>query len=104
MASDIYELNDFQYVSMFRLANLEHQLLMSVDTREDDDEKTKARLTENREKCYDLVGLGLIEDKSGDFIEQVTQSAARIGRGYRVFLITPTGQSMFEGSPKPAVN
>jgi hypothetical protein len=95
MAAEIYELNDFQYQSMYRLANLEHQLLMSIDVKEEDDEATKTRLTINREKCYDLVGLGLVEDKTGDFAEQITASAMKIGRGYRVFLPTPIGQQMF---------
>lgn len=104
MAVEIYNMNDFQYHSMYRLANLEHQLLMSIDVKDEDDEGTKARLTDNREKCYDLVGLGLVEDKTGDFAEQITMSALKIGRGYKVFLITPMGQSMFQGAPHPHIN
>ena len=95
MAAEIYTMNDFQYQSMYRLANLEHQLLMSIDVKEEDDEPTKARLTANREKCYDLVGLGFVEDKTGDFAEQITASAMKVGRGYKVFLVTPMGQQMF---------
>jgi hypothetical protein len=104
MGLDVYEMNDFQYVSMYRMANMEHQLLMSVDALPEDDEPTTKRLTDIRTKCYDLVGLGLVEDKTGDFIEQITKTALKIGRGYKVFRITETGQTMFAGAPKPAIN
>lgn len=101
--TEIYQIDDFQADAMWRMANTPGQIMMSIDVAEDDDEETKARLLSQRQKCLDLEALGLVEDKSQKFVEQITAAAMKIGRRYKVFLITTTGFDMFSGPAKRKV-
>lgn len=95
--ADIYELSKFQYDSLVRMANKEHQLLMAVEPVEADDEETKNRLTKQLDEAHDLVSLGLAEDKTGSLVEMVTAAKMKAGRGMEVYIITQMGFDMFYG-------
>lgn len=100
-----YELSEFQYESMDRMANREgSQFLTIIAPAVDDDESTKARLTKQQEEAHDLSGLGLIDDKTGSMTEVITAMKLKSGREMKVYLITTIGFEMFNGPRKRTIN
>jgi hypothetical protein len=99
-----YQISDFQYESLDRLANREgSQFLTIIAPISDDDDITKARLTKQQEEAHDLLGLGLIEDKTGSMAEIVTAMTLKSGRDMRVYALTVIGDKMFKGPRKRTV-
>lgn len=99
-----YQISDFQYESLDRLANREGtQFLTVIAPTADDDDITKTRLTKQQEEAHDLLGLGLIEDKTGSMAEIVTAMTLKSGRDMKVYALTIVGFEMFHGRRKRTV-
>lgn len=102
---DIYQLSDFQNDSLYRMANNEGaQLMVAIDTTGDDDPEVLERLTKMKSEAEDLIVLGLVEDKTKKFTEQIMAAQMKTGRGYSVYLITQIGFDMFHGPRKRKIN
>lgn len=104
MAAPIYNLTEFQFESLMRMANTENQLLSVIEPADTDEEATQTRLRKSQDEVNDLVTLGLLEDKSGAIVEKITADRLKIGRGYSVYIITEIGFDMFNGTNKRKPN
>lgn len=102
--AEIYQLNAFQYDSLYRMANDEHQLLACLGVLEDDEPEVKERLGQQAKDASHLITLGLIEDISPKLTEQLFTMELKTGRKPTLYIITTIGFDMFNGPKKRKIN
>lgn len=93
--ADIYQLTEFQYDNLKKVANGNTPLVILVEAIPSDDDKTRERLNKQIEDIRDLVTLGMFKDMTGSFAEKIASQKLEAGRGFLVFLITDIGYDMF---------
>jgi hypothetical protein len=97
-----YEMHKVQVSVLRKLAGDKFGTIGIYNTLPDDDPAIIAGLEEDRKLTQDLLDLGLLEDLSEKYAEDIKKDAGKFGgRTHRVLHITEMGRLMFDYCDDP---
>lgn len=102
--SNIYTLTDFQAGNLMIAANGQVSSFAVIEPTDEDDAETQAKLRVWLKDTEDLLQMGLIEDISKEFSEQIATMTNRDGRSYRVYTLTEPAFLMFHNFGERVAN
>jgi hypothetical protein len=101
---EIPELTAFQMKAIEETVKSVCQTYMLMRPNRTDDLERITRWTNNNNQADQLVNLGLFDNISDDFRQQIQNSMQQEGREFRVFRITPLGTVLFHASQSKLVH
>lgn len=90
-----YELTEFQFANLFRAANKGPVMFAVLDALDNDSEEKRKQIVDEKRQIVELVELGVLEDISRMFAEQITVAKLNGNRPYIVVKLTDQGLTMF---------